>query len=74
MSLSSWRTRSRSPPTGTVTLGDDVVQFLQIEHEDDLAVLLILRVEGGKVIANLNGPLAINSSRMLGVQAVLDGA
>lgn len=58
----------------TVTLGGDVVQFLQIEHEDDLAVLLILRVEGGKVIANLNGPLAINSSRMLGVQAVHDGA
>jgi len=54
-------------------LGDDVVQFLQIEREDDLAVLLILRVEGGKVIANLNGPLAINSSRMLGVQAVHDG-
>ena len=57
-----------------VALGDDVVQFLQIEREDDLAVLLILRVEGGKVIANLNGPLAINSSRMLGVQAVHDGA
>lgn len=58
----------------TVTLGGDVVQFLRIEREDDLAVLLILRVESGKVIANLNGPLAINSSRMLGVQAVLDGA
>jgi len=58
----------------TVTLGGDVAQFLQIEHEDDLAVLLILRVEGGKVIANLNGPLAINSSRMLGAQAVIDGA
>jgi len=39
-----------------------------------LAVLLMLRVEGEKVIANLNGPLAINSSRMLGVQAVLDRA
>jgi len=58
----------------TVTLDGDVEQLLQIEHEDDLAVLLILRAEGGKVIANLNGPLAINSSRMLGVQAVLDGA
>lgn len=59
---------------GTITLGDDVVRFLKIEREDELAVLLMLRVEGDKVIANLNGPLAINSSRMLGVQAVLDRA
>jgi flagellar assembly factor FliW len=59
---------------GTITLGDDVVRFLQIEREDDLAVLLMLRVDGENVVANLNGPLAINSSRMLGVQAVLDRA
>lgn len=59
---------------GTIRLGDDVVRFLQIEHEDDLAVLLMLRVDGDKVIANLNGPLAINSIRMLGVQAVVDRA
>jgi flagellar assembly factor FliW len=57
---------------GTITLGDDVVRFLRIEHEEELAVLIILRVEGDKVIANLNGPLAINSNRMLGVQAVVD--
>jgi len=58
----------------TITLDGEVARFLQVEHEDDLAVLLILRVEEGKVIANLNGPLAINSSRMLGVQVVLDRA
>ncbi|MBE0569720.1 MAG: flagellar assembly protein FliW [Deltaproteobacteria bacterium] len=57
---------------GTITLGDDVVRFLQLEREDDLAVLLMLRVDGDKVVANLNGPLAINSNRMLGVQAVVD--
>ncbi|MBI5575327.1 MAG: flagellar assembly protein FliW [Deltaproteobacteria bacterium] len=57
---------------GTINLGGDVARFLRIEREDDLAVLLILRVDGGKVIANVNGPLAINSSRMLGVQAILD--
>ena len=57
---------------GTIAFGDDVVRFLQIEKEEDLAVLIILRVEDGKVVANLNGPLAINSSRMLGVQAVID--
>lgn len=59
---------------GTITIGEDVVRFLQVEREDDLAVLLILRVDGGDVIANVKGPLAINSSRMLGVQAVLDRA
>jgi flagellar assembly factor FliW len=57
----------------TITLSGDVTRFLGIEREEDLSVLLILRVDGGKVIANLNGPLAINSRRMLGVQAVLDG-
>jgi len=59
---------------GTVVFGDDVVRFLQIEKEEDLAVLIILRVEDGKIVANLSGPIAINSSRMLGVQAVLDRA
>jgi flagellar assembly factor FliW len=59
---------------GTITLGDDVVRFLQIEKEEDLAVLIILRVEGDQVVANLTGPIAVNSSRMLGVQAVLDRA
>jgi flagellar assembly factor FliW len=57
---------------GTIRLGDDVMRFLQIKCEEDLVVLLILRVDDGKVVANVNGPLAINSSRMLGVQAVAD--
>jgi flagellar assembly factor FliW len=59
---------------GTITLGDDVVRFLQLERDEDLAVLLVLRVDGDKVVANLNGPLAINSNRMLGVQAVVERA
>ncbi|MCL2102693.1 MAG: flagellar assembly protein FliW [Syntrophorhabdaceae bacterium] len=57
---------------GTIAFGDDVVRFLKIENNDDLAVLVILRAENNKVVANMNGPLAINSSLMLGVQAVLD--
>jgi len=57
---------------GTIAFGDDVVRFLQIENKEDLAVLIILRAEDDKIVANLNGPLAINSSRMLGVQAVID--
>jgi flagellar assembly factor FliW len=59
---------------GEISLGEDVVRFLQIERAEELAVLLMLRVEGEKIIANLNGPLAINSNRMLGVQAVVDRA
>jgi len=57
---------------GTITIGDDVVRFLKIEKEEELAVLIILRAEDDKVVANLNGPLAINSNLMLGVQAVID--
>jgi flagellar assembly factor FliW len=45
-------------------------QCLQLENDEDLAVLVIIRVEDGKVIANLNGPLAINSKLMIGMQAV----
>jgi len=57
---------------GTITVGDDILRFLQIEKEDDLAVLIMLRFENDKIAANLDGPIAINSSRMLGVQALLD--
>jgi len=59
---------------GTITVGDDVVRFLNIEKEEELAVLIILRAEDDKIVANLKGPLAINSNRMLGVQAVIDRA
>lgn len=45
-------------------------QSLRLENEEDLAVLVVLRVEGERVIANLNGPLVVNSRLMLGVQAV----
>lgn len=45
---------------------------LKLESDDDLAVLLIVRVEGEQIIANLEGPLAINSRLMLGYQAVND--
>jgi len=57
---------------GTITFGSDVVRFLQIEKEEELAVLIILRYEDDKVVANMSGPLAINSSRMIGAQVILD--
>jgi len=44
---------------------------LQIERDDDIAVLVILRVDGSNVIANLQGPLIINSQLMIGSQIIL---
>ncbi len=43
-------------------------RFLRLEQKEDLAVLLILRVEAGKVIANLKAPLVLNSAMMRGMQ------
>jgi flagellar assembly factor FliW len=39
---------------------------------EDPALLLVLRVEGERIIANLKGPILINSKLMLGVQAVVN--
>lgn len=55
-----------------INLDDAMREALQLEDEDDLAVLTIVRVENGKVIANLKGPLLFNSRRKIGLQAVLE--
>ena len=47
-------------------------QALELETEEDLAVLAIVRVEEGKVLANLKGPLLFNSRLKIGLQAVLE--
>ena len=47
-------------------------QALQLDTEEDLAVLAIVRVEKGKVLANLKGPLLFNSRLKIGIQAVLE--
>ncbi len=46
--------------------------LLEVENEDDLIVLTILRVEGESVTANLQGPLVINSINKKGVQVLND--
>lgn len=56
-----------------VTLGADVREFLSAGQGDQIVIFLILRVEEGKVVANLEGPLAINGRLRVGVQAVLGG-
>jgi flagellar assembly factor FliW len=47
-------------------------QTLQLAMDEDPALLLVLRVEGERIIANLKGPILINSKLMLGVQAVVN--
>ncbi len=47
-------------------------QALELESEEDLAVLTIVRVENGNVLANLKGPLLFNSRLRVGFQAVLE--
>lgn len=48
-------------------------KFLRLENDEDLAVLVIIRVENdSKVIANYRGPLYLNANLMIGVQVVLD--
>jgi flagellar assembly factor FliW len=47
-------------------------EVLQLETEEDLAVLTIVRVEKGKLLANLKGPLLFNSRLKIGLQAVLE--
>lgn len=59
-------------PGFNVELDAVTKQTLQLERDEDLVVLVVLRVEGDRVIANLKGPLMINSKLMLGVQAVVN--
>ncbi len=56
----------------TIALDMAMRQALQLETEEDLAVLAIVRVEKGKVLANLKGPLLFNSRLKIGIQAVLE--
>jgi len=51
-----------------------ITQLLQLESDDDITILLVVRVEGNKVIANLKGPLLLNSRNMRGMQYVVNEA
>ena len=56
----------------SLELDKSVKQHIQLEDENDLAVLVTMRVNGEDVIANFQGPIVINSRAMKGVQVVLD--
>ncbi|MBI5408128.1 MAG: flagellar assembly protein FliW [Nitrospirae bacterium] len=49
-----------------------VKQYLQLEDNDDIVVLIIMRVQGNDVIANFQGPLLLNARNKRGVQIILD--
>lgn len=61
-------------PDYSIKLDNAIKHHLQIENDEDLAVLVIIRVEGEKMIANLHGPILLNASLMRGVQVVLEKA
>ena len=56
----------------TINLDTTMRQSLELETEEDLAVLAIVRVDKGKLLANLKGPLLFNSRLKIGIQAVLE--
>lgn len=56
----------------SLTVDKAVKQFIQLEDDGDLAILVTMRVSGDDVIANFQGPIVINSRAMKGVQIVLD--
>ena len=59
-------------PDFKLTLDPTTKRYLQLEGTEDLVILVIIRVENERVIANFHGPLLFNASIMLGVQVVLD--
>jgi len=57
----------------SLQLEDAVRKYLQLDNEEDLVPLVIMRVQGEDVIANFQGPILINAENMRGVQLVVDG-
>ncbi|MDA8172533.1 MAG: flagellar assembly protein FliW [Nitrospiraceae bacterium] len=51
---------------------DAAIRFLGLEKKEDLAVLLIVRVEAGNVIVNTRAPLLLNAALMRGMQLLPD--
>lgn len=61
-------------PDYNARLDSATKQYLKLEKDEDLAVLMIIRVEAEQIIANLQGPLFLNAGSMLGAQIVVDKA
>ena len=57
-------------PDYSVSIEDSIKDSLEIENQEDISILSILRVEGENVTVNLQGPLVINSLNKRGAQIV----
>ena len=57
-----------------VDIDKKVQNCLHLDNQDDLAVLVTIRVDGEDIIANFQGPLLINAGTRKGVQVVLENA
>lgn len=57
-----------------ITLPAQVTEALEIEDEEDVAILIILRVDGDRLLANFQGPLVINTKKMKGFQLIVESA
>jgi len=57
-----------------VDVDKKVQNYLHLDNNNDLAILVTMRVDGDDVIANFQGPLLINASSRKGVQVVLENA
>jgi flagellar assembly factor FliW len=56
----------------SINIDQSVRDILDLKRDEDLAILLIIRVENRKIIPNLNGPLLINADNKVGLQIVID--
>jgi flagellar assembly factor FliW len=56
----------------SINIDKSVKDMLDLKKDEDIAVLLIIRVENRKIIPNLNGPLLINADKKIGLQVVID--
>ncbi len=59
-------------PDYSINVDSGTKEFLQLKNDNDLAIILIIRVEDGKVKVNSRGPLLLNANLMRGIQVVLD--
>lgn len=57
-------------PDYSLKIEKSIRKLLAIDNEEDLVTLAIMRVDGGKVTVNLQGPLVINSINKKGIQIV----
>ncbi|BCB96421.1 flagellar assembly factor FliW [Dissulfurispira thermophila] len=59
-------------PDYSLTIEDDIEEFLEIKDALDTAILVILNVTEGQLNANLKAPIVVNTSKFKAMQIILD--